>query len=317
MAENISDREQASVHQTVPSSSRRDAPISRIAQHEHQIANADQPSSSRHDALVSGTAQRQILKPEQPSTSRHNSHVDEQRQLSDQASSSGKDTRNYAAAQGGQQIRSQNQLASKRRDIGNDRATGRGLKEGYRNLPSTSRHHTATDLTDEDEHQDSSEKASQNLPRKEDIEVLTAGMNKLPPPCWGDERIFLPLVQEQLAEEEYFRCQEQGMADVWGMYGKEREALAANITPEPDETWTPEFEEEEILERETPLWEEIWVRSVIGGEAWMRDILDEDETWPLKEPKEADIWMGDQGGMLSSTVLKRLIPIFNLQESLK
>lgn len=145
------------------------------------------------------------------------------------------------------------------------------------------------------------------------MEVLTAGMNKLPPPCWGDERVILPLAQEQLREEDLYRRQEQEMDDIWGMYAKEREALAAVYNPEPEKHWTPVFEEPGIWERKTPLWDEVWAHSVLGGEAWMRNLLGENETWPQEPPEEADIWTREEGGMLSAAVLKRLLRVFTIQ----
>ena len=194
---------------------------------------------------------------------------------------------------------------------------GRGQRESHHQQPSSSRQHTVTDLADKSEHQASSEKTSENDTCKENMEVLTARMNKLPPPCWGDEQLMLPLVREQLMQEEFYRRQAEQLDDIWGMYAKEREVLAAPYhSPEP-ETWTPEFEEEEILERETPLWDEIWERCVQQGEACMRDVLDEDENWPRRAPEEADIWTRELDGMLTAASLRRLVPVFTLQELLR
>lgn len=148
------------------------------------------------------------------------------------------------------------------------------------------------------------------------MEVLTPGMNKLPHPSWEDEQVILPLVKQQLRQDRYFEHQEQKLDDIWAMYGKEREVLAACHTPEPEEIWTPEFEEE-ILEREVPLEDEIWARSTLEGEAWMRNILEEIEAWPQAPPEEADIWTREDGGMLSAAGLRRIWRIFTLQASLE
>ena len=209
-----------------------------------------------------------------------------------------------------QQIQSNHQLASPMCD-------GRAHNESPQCLPSSSRHSTTTDLTGEYENQTSNQAASQNHPRKEDLDVLTPRMNKLPPPCWGDERIMLPLVQEQLANEAHFRRQEQRLNDIWGMYGKERKALAAFQAPALEETWTPVFEEEEILECEIAPWDEVWKRSVLEGEASMRDILDEDETWPEEAAEEPDIWTREPHGMFSSNTLKQLLRVSALEQSLR
>ena len=321
MAENVFDREHALTHSTQPSSSRHNAPVSGMAQHNQQTTDANQPCSWRNVPLGGGAAQhdRQRTRPVQWPTSRHDSRIDKQRQRPDQTSSLRKDPRIHEAAPLSQQLQSRNRLASSRRDSRSDGGNERGQKEIYQDLSSSSRCHTTTELTDEEEHQAPSPSSSQDHPRKEDMEVLTAGMNKLPPPCWGDERVILPLLQEQLTQEEYFRRQDQQLDDIWGLYGKEREFLAAFNSPELEETWTPvpekEGEEEKILERETPLWEEIWERSMLEGEAWMRDILDEDENWPPKAPEEAEIWTREPGGMLSAAGLKQILRVLTLQES--
>ena len=187
---------------------------------------------------------------------------------------------------------------------------------------SSSRPYAATALIGEENSQTSSQTASQSLPYKENKEALTAGMDKLPRPSWEHERIILPQLQEGLAHENYFRRQEQMLDRIWGVYGEEREALAATHTPELEENWTPIFEEDEdedkaILEEETSPWDEIWGRSVLEGEAWMRDILGEDGTWPPEAPEEADIWTREPGGMLSSAVQKQLLAVFTLEESLR
>ncbi len=315
-AKNHFDREQAPTRYTQPSSSNHDGPINETSQHKRHITHTDQPSSSRNDTLVNGTAphKRQRTDPDQP---RHDSRIEEQRQPQDHVSSLKVDTRIHTAAQHGQTIQGHNQLASTRRNARNDWANGRGQKESYQNLSTSSRNQAVTDRSSGQERQTSNQKAAQSHARREDIELLTAGMNKLPPPCWGDERVIHPLVQEQLVNENYYRVQEQRLDDIWGKYEKERATLAASRTPEPEEVWIPEFEEEEILERDKPLWEEIWERSVLGGEVCMRNILDEKETWPRKEAEEADIWTREPGGMLSSAVLKQLSRVLTLQESLR
>ena len=139
-------------------------------------------------------------------------------------------------------------------------------------------------------------------------------MNHLPSPSWENEQIILPLVQEQLRNEEFSESQEQRLAEIWAPYERERQALVASNIPEMEETWTPEFEEDENLTRETPLEEEIWARSVLNGEVSMRSILSEDDTWPHRpSAEEAEIWTRDNGGMLSSPKLKRILRIQTLQ----
>ena len=315
-AENHFDREQAPTRYTQPSSSSHDGPINETSQHKRQITHTDQPSSSRNDTLINANAphKRQRTDPDQP---RHGSRIEEQGQPQDHVSSLNKDTHIHPATQLGQTTQGHNQLASVRRNARNDWANGRGQKESYQNLSTSSRNQAVTDRSSGQERQTSNQKAAQSHARREDIELLTAGMNKLPPPCWGDERVIHPLVQEQVANENYDEFREKRLDYIWGMYGKERAALAASRTPEPEEVWIPETEEVEILERDKPLWEEIWERSVLGGEACMRDILDEKETWPAKEAEEVDIWTREPGGMLSSAVLKQLSRVLTLQESLR
>ena len=198
---------------------------------------------------------------------------------------------------------------------------GREHNESHQHLPSSSRHNTTTDHTGEYENQRSNQAAFPNYVRREDMEVVTPRMNKLPPKCWEDERIIfplmLPLVQEQLANEAWFRRQEQRLNDVWGMYGKERKALAAFQAPMLEETWTPVFEEEEILECEIAPWDEVWKRSVLEGEVAMRDILDEDETWPEEAGEEPGNWTREADGMFSSTALKQLLRVSILEDSLR
>ena len=245
---------------------------------------------SRHDAAISEMMQRK-----------------QQRANTDQALSSRHIQRGAPTTQ---QIQSNHQLASSMCD-------GRAHNESHQHLPSSSRHSTTSDLTSEYENQTWNQAASQKHPRKEDKDVLTPRMNKLPPPCWGDERIMFPLVQQQLANEAYFRRQEQRLNDIWGMYGKERKALAAFQAPELEETWRPVFEEEEIFECEIAPWDEVWERSVLEGEASMRDILDEDETRPEEAPEEPDIWTREPHGMFSSIALKKLLRVSALQQSLR
>ena len=126
-----------------------------------------------------------------------------------------------------------------------------------------------------------------------------------------------PLVQQQMANDAYFIRQEQRLDDIWGMYGEERKALAAFQAPHLEETWTPEFEEEEVLETEIAQWDEVWKRSVLEGEASMRDILDEDETWPAETGEEGDNWTRKRDGMLSSTALKQLLLVHFREKSLR
>ena len=143
-------------------------------------------------------------------------------------------------------------------------------------------------------------------------------MNKLPSPSWENEQILLPLVQEQLRNEEFSKLQEQRQAEIWAPYERERQALAASNIPEMEETWTPAFEEEKILEREIPQEEEIWAHSVHDGEVWLRNILGEDDTRPQGLPaEEAKIWTRDDGGMLTSPRLKKILRIQSLQASLE
>ena len=126
----------------------------------------------------------------------------------------------------------------------------------------------------------------------------------------------LPLVQEQLRKEEFSKRQEESLAEIWAPYERERQALAASHIPEMEETWTPDFEEEEILEREIPLEEEIWTRSVHDGGVGKRSIMDENETRPhTPSGEDEEIWTRDNGGMLSSPKLKKILRIQNLQAS--
>ena len=191
-------------------------------------------------------------------------------------------------------------------------------KRSHQDSPSAPGRHARTDPTGNHGHQGSSRNFSQKHPRAEETEELTAGMNKLPCPSWEDEQIILPLIQEQLRNEEFSKLQEQRLAEIWAPYERERQALAASKIPEMEEMWTPEFEEEEILEREIPPEEEIWARSVLNGKVSMRSILSEDDTWPqVLSAGEADIWTRDNGGMLSSSKLKKILRIQTLQASSK
>lgn len=312
---NFGDREQAATPYSQPSASSHTAPANQTTQRKQERADTDQPSSSRHDAPRSGPTQykRQKLYPEHSSTLKLNTRINEQShyarqgQTTDRAASLRQDTRIHEAAPSGQQLQGNHQLPLSRRD-------GRG-QESYQDSPSASRHYNATGSTGEDQHQTSNETASQSHPRTEEIEEFITETNKLPPPCWEDKRIFIPLVQEDLAYERYFRRQEEKMNKIWGPYGKEREALAAPYTPELEEIWTPAAEEEAVLEREKPQWEEIWEGSVLQGEAWMRDILGEDEMWPREASEERDVWTREPDGMLNYTDLKRLLRVFTLKES--
>ena len=233
----------------------------------------------------------------------------QQRANMDQASSSRHIQRTASSTQN---IQNSHHVTSARPDV-------RAHNEGYQHLPSSSRHHTATtDLTSERSH---SQTPSQSQPPYEDMEVVTPGMNKLPPPSWEDRKVISPLVRAQLDEEELHWRLERRLNDIWAMYGKEREALTAFQAPEVEETWTPEFEEQEddddILESEIPLWDVIWERSMFDGEASMRDILDEDKTRPQETAEELDIWTRETGGMLSPTVLRQLLRVLVLQKSLR
>ena len=191
-------------------------------------------------------------------------------------------------------------------------------KRSHQDSPSAPGRHARTDPTGIHGHQGSSRKFSQKHSRAEEIGDLTAGMNKLPSPSWENEQILLPLVQEQLRNEEFSKLQEQRQAEIWAPYERERQALAASHIPEMEETWTPDFEEEEILERETPLEEEIWTHSVHDGGVWMRSILGEDGILSQGlSAEEQEIWTRDNDGMLSSPRLKKILRIQELQASLE
>ena len=294
--------------------------VAPMAQHYSNIGDPQPPRYDYHIDPYGNSTARSIFDRERASNqhlqpSRHNAAISEmmlrkqQRKNTDQAPSSRHTQRVAPTAQ---QIQSNHHLASVMCD-------GRAHNESHQHLPSSSRHNTTTDLISEYENRTSSPAASQDHPQEEDVEVLTPRMNKLPPPCWRDERIILPLVQRQLANEAYFRRQEQRLNDIWGMYEKERKELVASQGPALEETWTPIFEEEEILECEIAPWDEVWDRSVLEGEASMRDILDEDENWPEEEAaEEADenVWTREPDGMFSSTALKTLLRVSFLEKSL-
>ena len=255
---------------------------------DHEQASNQHTQPSRHDAAISEMMPRK-----------------QQRVHTDQAPF----MRNVqGAARTAQQIHS-NQLAAPMCD-------GRAHNQSHQHLPPSSRQNTTTYLKGECEKKSSDQAADQTHPRKEDLEAWTPRMNKLPTACWKDERIFIPLVQAKLANEAYFRHQEQRLNDIWRMYGKERKALAAYQAPPLEETWTPVFEEEEIVECETDPWEEVWGRSVLEGEASMRDILDEDETWPQEAPEKPDVWTREPDGMFSSNALKKLLRVSLLENTL-
>ena len=311
-------------HQARPSSSRLDALINGAAQHKRQRENAGQPSSSTHHASINEAPQhkRQKVDLDHKSTLRHGGRIEDQCQngrqgpTPDQTSSLTRDTRMHGAAQLGQQVQSHSQHASSRHDAWSDQTNGRGQRERHQDPASSSKHNISTDLTDE-EGEGTNPKTFQNHSRVEDMEVLTAGMNKIPPPCWEDETVILPLVKQELEYEEYCQRKEQKLNDDWAMYGKEREALAASRTPDQEEHWTPDFEEVEVLEPATPLEDDIWARSVLEGEAQMGNIFGEDGTRPQEPPEEANIWTREEGGMLSAAMLRRLLRVFNFQATLE
>lgn len=274
--------------------------IARTAQ--HPLSNS-YLQSSIHNARVNGAAQH-----------------GQQEKYAVQACSSKQGAQSARTAERGQQVKDHDTSSSSKHNARSDwawaRGRGAGRKESHQDRPSSSRHQPITDPTGEAE-QEASQKPSQNHPRIEDMEVLTAGMNKLPPPCWGDERVILPLVQEQLRQENFLKRQEQEMDEIWGPYEKEKQALAAFHAPKLAGSWTPVFEDEEIVGRDIPLVEEMWARSVLAGEDSMRRILDEDKTWPHEPSDDPNIWTREEGGMLSSANLKRLLRVLTLEESMK
>ena len=277
------------------------------------IRNIEPARPTHH--LATRTAQNP-LKRGNPQSSRR---VDREQDLTHQAqpSSSRHDALINGTAQHKRQKTNADQHSTSIHNARSDWTNGRGRKEIHQDPKSSSRVHVVTDLTGDDEQQGTSGETSQDHPHVEDMDVLTMGMNKLPRPSWEDERIILPLVEQQLKQDEYAEDHRRKSDEIWAMYGKEREVLAACSTPQPEEIWTPSFEEEEILEREIPLEEAIWTRSVLEGEVWMRNILEEIEIWPQQPPAEADIWTREDGGMLSAAVLRRIWRIFTLQASLE
>ena len=125
-----------------------------------------------------------------------------------------------------------------------------------------------------------------------------------------------PLVQEQLWNEEFTERQEERLAEIWAPYERERQALAASHIPEMEETWTPDFEEGEFLESEILLEEKIPTRSVHDGGVRMRSIMNENDTWPHgPSDEEEEIWTRENGGMLTSPRLKKILRIQTLQAS--
>lgn len=321
----IRDQEQDLTLQVRPFPLRRDARIIHTAHNKRQRTNEDPTSSSMYEASSNGTAQRKRPKTdaEQHSSSIHNTGVEKVAQHGQQGMNaihayySRQGARTTGTAQIEQQAIDQNLPSSSMPNTCSAWANGRGREESHQSPPSSSRHHAITDLTGEDQHQGASQLASQKHPRVEDTEALTPGMKTLSLPSWEETRVILPLVQEQLSQEEYYRRQEQELDDIWGPYAKEREALAALHTPEVEEIWIPEFEEAEILERAIPLEEEIWANSVLVGENWMRTVLDEDENWPRNPPEEANIWKCGEGGNLNSGFLKKLLHVLTLEKSIE
>ena len=316
--ENARNHEQDLKHQIHSSSSMPDPPFIQTAHNKRQRTSEDQASFSRHDALTSETAQHKQQKPrvDQHSSSIPNARVDgatQQEKHVVQAFSLKQGTRTAGMAQRRWKAKDQDPSSSSKHNARSEWAWGRGRKGSQQDLPSSSRHHIITNPTGEEEHRET----SQSHLRIEDMEVLTAGMNKLPPPCWGDEKVFLPLAQEQIRQEEFLERQEQELDDIWGPYIKERQALAAFHAPELERNWRPVFEKEVVVERRIPLVEEIWARSMLAGENSMRRILDEDETWPPKPPEESDIWTREEGGTLNYANFKQLLRVLTLEESLK
>ena len=315
--ENLLGQEQHQTYQTGPFSSRSDTSINGTAQHKRERTDADQPYFSTHDAPINETTQqkRQKLNPDPHSA------VEEQRQHGRQGPTPGtfslkQDTRILGASQVGRPTQG-GAYASSSRNTRSDGANERGQKEPLQEAPYSSRHHTTSDRIDEGEHQAPRSRISPSPPRTEDVEVLTPGMNMLPPPSWGDERLNFFVAQRQLIEERYYERRRQRLDAIWALYKREREALAAVHIPEPEEMWEPDFEEGEILERDIPLMDEIWARSVLAGDDWMREILDMDETWlpePLAEP---NFWTREEGGMLSSAVLRKYLHILTLLAALE
>ena len=307
------DREHASTHHTQPPSSGYDAPRNETAQRKRKRVDTNEVSSSRADALFNGTAQekRQRFDTNPTPALKGQSRIDEQSQTSDRK---GCQQLGSNAHTGG---RSYDQLVAPRSDARTDWENGRGQGKGCHDPPSSSRQQTTRGVTGEPKGQGLSQDDSQDHTRDDEIEVSTTGMNGLPPPCWEDKQMSLLPRLEQMGMRNFYLMQEKVLKLCWWRYGKEYEELKAVHTPERDETWTPDFEEEEIVERDQPLWEEIWERSMLGWKAPMRDFLDEDEPRPSEAREEADIWTGEPDGMLSSRVLRKLHRILTLEETLR
>lgn len=315
------DRAQQLTHQAQPSSSTHDTPANG-AKHKRQRTNTDQPHSVGNDAPNEiHQHKRQKIDTDQVPSLRHDGPVEEQSQhrgqgpTPNQTSSLRQGARAHGAAQPGQQTQSQDLLAYSRRDARSDWANGHEQKESHRDSPSASRHRIITDLTGEAEPQGRIPETSQNHTCIEEIDYVPGGMHKLPYPSWEDEMVILPLARQQLMDEDFFENQERELDDIWGPYAKERQALVDFQASELEESWTPDFEEPEILEREVPLQEDIWERSMLEREIGMRYILDEGETWPRESATEADIWTREEGGMLSAANLRRLWRVFTLGAS--
>ena len=323
--ETVRNQEQGLTHQARPFSLRHDVPTNQTVQNKRQKTNEDSASSSTYVAPSNGTAQHKWQNPgtDQQYSSIHSAgHAGaaqhrQQGMNAVQACSSRQGARTTGTAYMEQQAKDQGVSSSSIHDARSDWANGRGRKESHQDLPSSSRPNAITDLTGKEQNPGASRKASQNDPRVVGMEASTPGLELPALPSWEDARVFVPLVQEQLSQEEFYRRQEQVLDDIWGPYAKEREELAAVHTPEPEEVWMPEFEEAEILEREIPLEKEIWARSVLAGEDWMRIILDEGEDWPRQPPEEPNIWTRDEGGNLDSVYLRRLTRVLTLEGSLK
>lgn len=303
-------------------SSSNDAPVNQTAQRKRQRTTEDPPSYSRYDAPTNDLAQhkRQKIDATQHSFLRPDAGVNgptQHGQQGQQACSSRQGAHVAGTAQSKAQARDQGSSYSSLHGARSDGAKGRGRKQSHQVIPSSSRHHAITDPTDEESHQETSQKASQDPIRIEDMELVTTGMNKIPPPCWEEERIVLPLALQDLSYDEFYRRQERELDDIWGLFGKEREALATSHTPEPEAKWEPVVEEEDVLERKVSLEEDVWIRSMLARKTWMCTILDEDEDWLREAARKADIWTREESGMLSGSNLKKLSRIFTLRASLE
>ena len=265
----------------IESAGRNHRTISQVAQ---RPSNAGHPQSSKHDARENMNTNMRV----------HNREV-QSRQPAEQ----------------------QDPPSSSSLDSRIDWARRCRPKRSHQDSPSAPGRHTRTDPTGSHIHQGLSRDFSQKHRRTEETGELTAGMNKLPPsPSWEDEQIILPLVQEQLWNEELIERQEQRLAEIWAPYERERQALAASHIPEMEEMWTPDLEEGENLEREMPLEKKISARSVHDGGVRMRSIMNEDDTWPHgHSAEEEEIWTRENGGMLTSPRLKKILRIQTLQAS--